>query len=315
MSFAAPLHLLALLVLPALAGLGVLARRRRRRFAVRHPGAALVAGVAHTAPAWRRRVPPILVAGAAVALALAFARPEKTVAVPVERASVMLVTDKSGSMNAADVDPTRLAAAQAAARTFMKAVPDTLQVGFESYATTVEGLLEPTLDHGTVTQAIDALQAQGGTATGDALTAALDRLEARKGTDGVRAPAAIVLLSDGKTTDGSDPLAAADRAKKLGIPISTVALGTPDGVVTGPDGQQFAVPPDPATLQAIAQRSGGKAYQVDDADQLDGIYSELGSRIGTRPEQREVGSLFAAGGLVLLLGGLGTGLRRRGALL
>ena len=179
----------------------------------------------------------------------------------------------------------------------------------------MKGTLEPTDDRAALNGAIDALQASGGTATGDALTAALDRLEARRGRDGATAPAAIVLLSDGKTTDGADPLAAADRARKLGIPVSTVALGTPEGVVYGPDGQPFAVPPDTATLQAIAERSGGKAYAVGDADQLDRVYSDLGSRIGTRNEQKDVSSLFAAGGLVLLLGAAGSGLRRRGTLI
>jgi Ca-activated chloride channel family protein len=313
-SFAAPLNLLALLALPLVAILWALARRRRRAFAVRHPGAAVVAGVGRAAPAGRRRPPTALLVVAAAALALAFARPQATVAVPVERASVMLVTDKSGSMLASDVQPTRLAAAQAAARTFMDSVPDSLQVGFLSYAGTVEGVIEPTLDHSTVTDAIDALRAQGGTATGDALSAALDRLEARRGTSGDTAPAAIVLLSDGKTTDGTDPLLAADRAKKLGVPISTVALGTDQGVVIGPTGEPFRVAPDPATLKAIADRSGGQAYAVGDADQLGSIYEQLGSRIGTKQEAKDVGSMFAAGGLVLLLGGLFTGLRRRGAL-
>lgn len=314
MSLAEPLNLLALLVLPLVAALWAQARRRRRAYAVRHPGATLVAGLVGRVPAWRRWLPPALLAVAAAALAVAFARPETTVAVPVERASVMLVTDKSGSMLADDVQPTRLAAAQGAARSFMDAAPDTLQVGFASYSNAVEGLVEPTLDHDTVVAAIDGLQADGGTATGDALTAALDRLEARRGTGGETAPAAIVLLSDGKTTVGADPLPAADRAKKLGIPISTVALGTSDGVIVGPQGQSFAVPPDPGTLRGIAERSGGKTYAVDDAGQLAGIYEDLGSRIGTRQETKEIGSLFAAGGLVLLLGGLGAGLRRRGTL-
>ena len=145
-------------------------------------------------------------------------------------------------------------------------------------------LVEPTLDHSTVTDAIDGLSAQGGTATGDALTAALDRLEARRDKDGDTAPAAIVLLSDGQTTDGSDPLEAADRAKRLSVPISTIALGTAAGTIIGPSGDAFPVPPDPETLRAIADRSGGRAYAVDDADQLDRVYEELGSRIGTEQE-------------------------------
>jgi Ca-activated chloride channel family protein len=314
MSFASPLHLLALLVLPALAALWALARSRRRTFAMRHPGASVVASVVPAVPAWRRWLAPALLTTALAALALAFARPQTTVAVPVERASVMLVTDGSGSMNATDVDPSRLAAAQRAAKSFLSSAPDSLQIGFVSYANAVQNLIEPTLDHSTVGDAVDALQADGGTATGDALTAALDRLQARRGSDGKTAPAAIILLSDGKTTDGSDPLLAAARAKRLGIPIATVALGTAEGTIVMPTGETFAVPPDPETLRAIAQRSGGTAYAVDDADQLDRIYKGLGSRVGTTHEQRDVGSLFAAGGLVLLLGSAGTGLRRRGVL-
>lgn len=314
MSFATPLNLLVLLALPLVGGLWLVARRRRRSFAVRHPGTAMIAAVAGIAPAWRRRIAPALVLAAITALGLAFARPQATVAVPVERASVMLVTDQSGSMQADDVTPTRLGAAQGAARSFLESAPKSLQVGVVSYADTVDGVLEPTEDRSAVASALGGLQAEGGTATGDALSSALDRLEARRGRDGDTAPAAIVLLSDGKTTDGSDPLVAADRGRKLGIPVATVALGTPDGVLLGPGGQRFSVPPDTATLKAIADRSGGTAYAVDDADQLDRVYEELGSRIGTRQEERDVSSAFAGGGLLLLLGGAVAGLRRRGTL-
>ena len=265
-----------------------------------------------TAPAWRRRVPPALLACAALLLAVALARPQASVAVAVERASVMLVTDESGSMSATDVAPSRLDAAQQAARSFMDRVPDKLLVGFVGYSSAIQTQLEPTVEHDTIKSAIDGLRADGGTATGDALTAALDRLEARRGKDGRTAPAAIVLLSDGKTTDGTDPLTAARRAARLRIPISTVALGTPDGVVAGPMGQPVPVPPDPATLRQIAEQSGGRAFETGDAGELDQVYEQLGSRIGTRKEQREVSAGFAAGGLLLLLGGLGTGLRWRG---
>jgi Ca-activated chloride channel family protein len=312
MSLSAPLHLAALLLLPLAGVLWALERRRRRRFAVRHPAARIAAGVAGAAPAWRRRVPAGLLALALCALAVAFARPETTVAVPVERASVMLVTDESGSMLADDVDPSRLRAAQNAATSFMDRVPDSLLVGFVGYSGAVQTMLEPTSEHAAVRTAIDGLRADGGTATGDALTAALDRLEARRDRDGAVAPAAIVLLSDGKTTAGSDPVQAAARAAKLHIPIYTVALGTADGVVFAPNGEALAVPPDPQTLAEIARRSGGRAFEVADAGELDRVYEQLGSRIGTRKEQREVSSAFVAGGLLLLLGGLGTGLRTRG---
>jgi Ca-activated chloride channel family protein len=315
MSFAAPLHLAALALLPLLALAWAAARRRRRRAAVRHPGAALVAGVAAVAPRWPRRVAPALLGLAAVTLALALARPQATVAVPVARASVMLVTDASGSMEAEDVEPSRLRAAQDAAGAFLDRVPDGLLVGAVSYADGVGAAIEPTTDHDRVRAALDALVADGGTATGDALNAALDRLEARRGDDGAVAPAAIVLLSDGETTQGSDPLAAADRAARLRIPVFTVALGTPDGVIVGPQGEQVRVPPDPETLRRIAERSGGEASAVEDAGELDRVYEGLGSRIGTREERREVTVAFAGGGLLLLLGALAVGVHRRGALL
>ncbi len=315
MSFAAPIFLLAALIVPLLAGVWRLERRRRRRYAVRFPGASVVAGVTARTSAWRRRLPPALLALAACALAIALARPEATVAVPVEQASVVLVTDKSGSMSATDVAPSRLEAARRAAESFLEEVPDELLVGFVSYATSTESVVEPTRDRAAVRATLGSLQADGGTATGDALGAALDRLEARKGRSGRVAPAAIVLLSDGKTTQGGDPLEAAARARQLGVPVYTVALGTPDGVLpNGPMGQSIPVPPDPETLRAIAERSGGQAFEVEDAGELEGIYERLGSQIGTRDEQREISAGFAAAGLLLLLGGVGTGLRWRGRL-
>jgi Ca-activated chloride channel homolog len=314
-TFAAPLNLLAALVVPALGLAFLLARRRRRRYAVRFPAADVLAGVLARASSWRRRLPPALLACGALAAAVALARPHATVNVPVERASVMLVTDKSGSMSASDVAPTRLDAARAAAKRFLDRAPKSLLVGFVSYASATEADVTPSRDRTEVRAALDALAADGGTATGDALTAALDQLAARKGRDGRTAPAAVLLLSDGQTTDGADPLAAAARARRLGIPVYTVALGTAEGAVTDPStGQQVAVPPDPETLRAIAQRSGGQAFEVDDADELDQVYQRLGSRIGTRKERREITAAFAGGALILLLGGLGTGLRWRGRL-
>ena len=235
-------------------------------------------------------------------------------AVPVEKASVVLVTDESGSMSATDVDPSRLEAARSAAKSFLDRVPDKLLVGFVGFSSQTNAVVEPTLDRTPVKSALDALQPDGATATGDALDAALDRLAARRGKDGKRAPAAVILLSDGKRTQGSDPLAAAQRAKQLGIPVSTVALGTADGVVYGPQGQTLAVPPDPDTLREISSITGGTFTETADAGELDKVYKRLGSKVGTKRVKQEVSSDFAAAGLLLLLGGLGTGLRRRGRL-
>ena len=312
MSLSSPIYLLGLLVLPLVAGAYAVARRRRRRFAVRFPAVAVFASIRQ--PRLRRILPAALLAAAAATLAVATARPQATMAVPVEKASVVLVTDESASMSATDVDPSRLEAARSAAKSFLGRVPDTLLVGFVGFSTQTNAVVEPTLDRTPVKAALDALRPDGATATGDALGAALDRLAARRGKDGRRAPAAVILLSDGKRTQGSDPLAAAQRAKQLGIPVSTVALGTAGGVVYGPQGQPIAVPPDPATLQEISRITGGTFTEAADAGQLDSVYKKLGSKIGTKRVKREVSSSFAAAGLLLLLGGLGTGLRWRGRL-
>jgi Ca-activated chloride channel homolog len=312
MTITAPTYLLALLVIPLVALAYAVAKRRRMRFAVRFPAAGLLSAIRQ--PRLRRVLPPALIAGAAATLAVAFAKPETTVAVPIEKASVVLVTDESGSMSATDVSPSRLEAARSAAETFLGRVPDKLLVGFVGFSSQTNSVVEPTLDRDEVKHALDGLRADGGTATGDALDAAIDRLAARRGQDGKRAPAAIVLLSDGARTEGSDPLAAAQRARQLGISISTVALGTTDGVVYGPNGQPVPVPPDPDTLHEISRITGGTFTETGDAGKLDDVYKKLGSKIGTKKVKREVSSSFAAAGLVLLLGGLGSGLRWRGRL-
>jgi Ca-activated chloride channel homolog len=309
MTLAAPIYLATLAAIPVVALAYLLARRRRHRFALRFPAAASLAGV--TQPRWRRVLPAALLAAAAALLSIAVARPQATVAVPVEKASVMLITDESGSMLADDVDPSRLAAAQSAAETFLDRVPDSLLVGFAGFSSGVNAAVEPTQDHDDVKAALAALRADGGTATGEALNAALDRLAARRGKDGKTAPAAVILLSDGKTTEGSDPLEAARRAKRLGIPVSTVALGTDAGTVQGPQGQILSVPPDPDTLREISRITGGTFTQAAEAGQLDAVYKQLGSKVGVKHVKREVSSSFAGAGLLLLVGGLGTGLRRR----
>lgn len=315
MSFADPVNLLALLAIPLVVLVWMASRARRRRFAVRLPGVAQMKEHAAVRRAgWRRIVPAALIGASAVSLSAAYAKPRHTVDVPVEKASVVLVSDESGSMSATDVSPSRLQAAQGAAKSFLDSAPESLLVGFAGFSSGVEANVAPTTDRDAIENAIAAEQADGGTATGDALQAALDQLAARKGADGRTAPAAIVLLSDGQTTDGSDPMTAAQRAKRLGIPISTVALGTDGGVLQLPDGRSVSVPPDPETLARIASTSGGRSYTVDDADTLDAIYRSLGSKIGTRPEQKELTVAFVAGGLILLMGGFGTGLRFRSTL-
>ena len=310
MSFQAPLYLLALAVVPlALAALWV-ARRRAARYVVRFPALPTLASVAPRGPRWRRVVPPALLCLALAGLALALARPEATVAVPVERASVMLVTDTSGSMNATDVEPSRLAAAKAAAGRFLDDVPDELRVGLVAFSDAPHTVVRPTDDREGVRAAVERLTADGGTATGDALDSALRAL----GTRGDDAPpAAIVLLSDGATQSGRDPADVAREAAQAGVPVSTVALGTPEGRVES-GGSVISVPPDPEALREVAELSGGSTFAAEDAGALEEVYERLGSQIGTREERREISAGFAAAGLLLLGAALATSLRWRGRL-
>jgi Ca-activated chloride channel family protein len=308
MSFQAPLFLLGLAIVPlALAALAV-ARRRPARYVVRFPATATLAAVAPRHGRWRRSVPAALLSLALAGLVLALARPEATVAVPIERASVVLVTDTSGSMDATDVAPSRLRAAQAAAERFLDRVPEELQVGLVGYADAAHTMVAPTQDRETVRATLAGLAANGGTATGDALGSALQALGER-GEDAP--PAAVVLLSDGATTAGRDPVAV---ARDAGVPVFTVALGTADGTVQVPDGRLLRVPPDPEALREIARVSGGRAFAAEDADALDAVYEGLGSQIGTRKERREVSAGFAAAGLLLLGGAVAASLRWRGRL-
>lgn len=306
MTFAAPLFLVGLLALPAGLALHWLAQRRRRRYAVRFPGAAVAALAMPAAPPWRRHLPSALLALAVAGLVMALARPETTVAVPVERASVVLVTDTSRSMTATDVAPDRLDAARAAAERFLDEAPEELRVAAVAFSDTARVLQPPTTRHDQVRAALSSLAADGGTATGDGLAAALELL----GTQKRRPPAAVVLLSDGKQTAGRDAMTVAQEAGRLRVPVYTVALGTADGVVDG----NLRVPPDPEALRQIAQASGGQAFEASDGDQLAAVYERLGSQLGTREETREVTAAFAAAGFLLLAGALAGSVRRFGRL-
>jgi len=305
MTFGQPLMLLALLLVPLALAAQLAARRRSRRYAVRFPAAATLALAAGRTPAWRRALPLALLLASIAALALALAKPQKTVGVPVERASIMLVTDHSRSMMAEDVNPTRLAAAKRAAHTFLDQLPPGVRVGVTTFSDVPDGTQTPTHDHALVRQMVDAQIADGGTATGDALQVALDTLAREpKGADGRRPPSAMVLLSDGTTTIGRDPVMVARAARELHVPIYTVALGTRDATVPNPGfgPPLLSVPPDPALLKRIADASGGHSFSAQDDQQLASIYKTLGSQLGTRNTKREVTAAFAAGGLVLLLG-------------
>src|SRR3954468_9653908 len=300
MTFQSPWLLLGLLLLPAFAVAYGLGERRRKRAAAAFAAPGVAASVVPRQPGWRRHLPLALAGLATAALIGAPARPQVTMGGPAEQATIVLAMDHSGSMMATDVSPSRLVAARNAAEAFLSKVPAKVRVGGVVFNNRAEAVASPTTDREAVKDAINhAMTPSGGTATGDALATSLEMLKATK------APGAIVLLSDGKATHGPDPLPLADEAKKLKIPIYTVALGTASGTLPNGD----AVPPDTATLKEIASRSGGEAFSADQAAQLSAVYKKLGSEIATKLEKREVTSEFAGGAAVMLLVGGGLSLR------
>jgi Ca-activated chloride channel homolog len=317
-SLGSPLFLLGLLLLPPVAVAYAWFRRRPARYAVRFPGTPVLAGVVRAAPRWPRHVPAAFAALALTALVVALARPHATVAVPVERASVVLVTDVSRSMRATDVEPTRLDAARGAAEAFLERVPDELRVGAVAFSSAPHSVLPPTHDRDRVRLHLETLDADGSTATGDGLAQALALVtgdaEEERGEEQRRPPAAVVLLSDGKRTTGRDPLVVARDARAAHVPIYTVSLGTPGAIIEGSNGAPLPVPPDPETMARIASASGGETFDVSEADELDAIYAALGSQLATRPEKRDITAGFAAGGLVLLLTATTLSLRAAGRL-
>ena len=315
MSFATPVWLLGLALVPLALLAYHASRRRGSRYAVRYTAVPALKIAAGTVPAWRRHLPAALALAALAALVLALAKPQKTVAVPVERASIMLVTDHSRSMSATDVEPDRLSAAQRAARTFINQLPSQVRVGAVAFSDTPDAVQAPSADHDDARRIVDAQVADGATATGAALEVAIDALKNDK-QNGKRPPSAIILLSDGKTTVPPDPVPVARSAGQLKIPIYTVALGTRDATVPNPNpfGTPLLVAPDPETLHQIAQVSGGKAFTAEDSDSLKSIYKTLGSQLGTKTQKKQVTASFAIGGLVLLLGAAFSSLRWAGRL-
>jgi Ca-activated chloride channel family protein len=313
MSFLSPAWLLALALVPLAWAAYVWARRRPKRYAMRFPAVGTVREVVAATPAWERHLPAALALAAIASLAVALARPRVTEHIPTNQANMMLVTDHSGSMAATDVQPTRLAAAVAAANTFIDQLPSTVRVGAIGFGSSPDAVQGPAANHAVARSLVDSLQASGGTDTGDALQLALQLLQ---GNNAKHAPAAIVLLSDGAANAGPDPQAVAQVAKKEHIPIYTVALGTAGGVLQSPDPFQpnVPVPPDPQLMHEIAQVSGGRAFNARSSDELSSIYKKLGSQLSTVTRKKEITWWFAAGGVVLLLGAAVSSVRWSGRL-
>jgi Ca-activated chloride channel homolog len=277
-------------------------QKRAGRYAIRYTAVSTLREAASGATAtWQRHLPTALALLAFAALAVALAKPRTSYRVAIDQASIMLVTDHSGSMAANDVAPTRLAAAEGAANTFIDKLPSKVRVGAIAFSSSPDAAQAPVTDHTAARSIIDAQTADGATATGDALELALQLLH---GANKRHPPSAIVLLSDGSANAGVNAVTAARQSGKEKIPVFTVALGTPSGTLPNPDpfGPPVLVPPDPQLMAEIASVSGGKAFDAQTADQLSSIYRSLGSQLGSVTRQHEVTWKFAVAGLVLLLG-------------
>ena len=318
MSFAAPGFLAVLALVPLAAVLYVFADRRRRARSERFASPRLLPAVAPVQPGFRRHLPLVLYGVALTALAIALARPEATVAVPEERAAVVLATDISGSMQANDVAPTRMEAARLAALDFLDRAPRKLRVGAVAFNHRVRSISAPRAERPDTRAHIDRLSPSGGTATGEGLAAALGLLDRKGAQDKQRPPAAIILLSDGASTTGRDPIEVARRARKARIPIYTVALGTDGGTiqVQRRDGSFVTrpVPPDRDTMRRIASISRGSTFAASAGDELATVYKRLGSQVATHDERREITAGFAGGAAILLLLGGALSLRWFGRL-
>ena len=338
MNFEQPLLLLTLLVLP-LAWLGWrLVMRRRMKYAVRFTNVDVLAGVVGK-PSPLRLVAPVLLALALAALCFAVSRPHVAGLGPSDKGAVILVLDVSGSMQAEDVKPTRLAAAQRAIHIFLDKVPGNVRVGLVLFAGTPIVATPPTTDHELVGRAVDSagdVNPFGGTAIGDALAAAVRLGRQVAGTAGGRqalgaartlaaesqstpshAPVSILFLSDGHQNRGDlRPLQGAARAKAAGFPIYTVALGTTGNTTLkgrptsggfffggsgGAGGFGNGLAPDPTTLRAIATLTGGEFFRAKTAGDVEAAYSKLGASLGRSHEQVEITADFVLGAVILLL--------------
>jgi Ca-activated chloride channel family protein len=300
MTFAVPAVLVALVVLPLAVVWYLRNQGRQRRVAEAFVAQPLRASVAPRSPGWRRHAPMLAFLVAIAALILAAARPERSVAVPVTDGAVMLVDDVSSSMAATDVGPSRLGAAKKAAERFLADVPTAVRVGLMTFNDHPEVLQSPTTDRSAVRIALTQLRAGGHTAIVDAINRAAATLKGLKGLGGKRVPGAIVLLSDGTSTQGADPLSASRQAKAQHIPVYTVALGTARGTIRVRQ-RTVPVPLDASQLERIASLSGGRAFTVADSGGLSTVYSHLAVQFGHKKVRQEITAGFAAAGLGLVL--------------
>ena len=285
---------LFLVVVLGLIGLYIVVQLARHRRMLRFANMELLESVAPKRPSRWRHLPAILLVASLLMFTVAMAGPTHDVRIPRNRAVVMLVIDVSQSMRATDVQPSRLAAAQQAAKHFANQLTPGVNLGLISFAGTANVLVSPTPDHQATAGALDNLRPADSTATGDAIFAALQSVATVAAVlasgDATPPPARIVLLSDGKENQPSNPnnprgaYTGARAAKDQGVPISTISFGTPAGVVTLND-QRVPVPVDAEMMKRIAQLSGGQSYTATNVDELNRSYDAIEQQVGYQTVQ------------------------------
>jgi Ca-activated chloride channel homolog len=342
MSLSWPWALLALLAFPLLLGYRWWLRRRRRREAVRVSSLALIRAALPGRSSWRRRIPLILFAVGLVVLGTGAARPQATVLVPSDSATILLAMDVSASMCSTDVDPNRITAAQNAARDFVKAQGGETPIGLVTFSGIAGLVVPPTKDTGTLLKAIDGLRTARGTAIGQAILTSIDaiaEINPQVQPTGVQLPApttspgqaivdfqpdTIIVLTDGRNTDGVDPITAATQAAARHVRVFTIGFGTAnpspmvcpasqisgDAAIRG-DGRGFGgfggygggryQQIDEATLTKVAELTGAKYFSAKDAKGLSNVLLDLPGAISLTKKHTEVTMYFALGGALLVL--------------
>jgi Ca-activated chloride channel family protein len=307
-SFQWPLALIGLVLVPLLVAAYVLRERRREQFAERFTTPALLPNLVATAPGWRRHVPLALLLVGLAAMVVGVARPHASVNVQREEATVIVAIDTSLSMQSQDVRPSRLGAAETAARAFVDELPKRFRVAVIGFSGRAYLALAPTEDRDLVATALRSLRPGEGTALGDAIALGTKLARQERASDGTVPPTAMLVISDGAQMSGrTTPTVAAQQALSAHIPIYSVVIGTPDGVVNVPVAggyqAQLRVPPSPDTLRAISRVTGGRLFSAPDKQGLRDVYRRLGSRLGHHRQSREITDLFAGGSAAFLLVG------------
>ena len=330
MFFLWPQYLWLMLALPLLPVAYLWLLRRRAKSAVRYSSVELVRTAAGRN--WRRHVPPALLMLACSVLLFAAARPVARLTLPWTRSSIMLAMDVSLSMRVTDVKPNRLAAAQDAAKLFLRDLPRDIEVGLVTFAGSSQVAQAATLDRESLVAAIDAFQMQMGTAVGNAIVLCLAELFPDHGIDlgemtfgnkprgrslddkakpspkqitpvapGSYKSAAIILLSDGRRTTGVDTLEAAKLAADRGVRIYAVGLGTVDGEAATAEGMPIYLRLDEPTLREVARMTGGEYLYAGTAEKLRSVYENLGSRLQVQTRETEVSGLLAMAAALVAL--------------